>query len=397
MSTHQAVEQMLGYLYQVRYALFLLLDNDDDQTQISIEKFDDIAFSNDVDVPEMMLQLKHHTKSHGNLTDASTDMWRTIKVWVDLVKSDTSFLTSTKFLILTTAIAPKGTAASYLRPQLNTLCRNEKDAHIILKNVAKTSTNIAHKKYYNAFLSLEDELAQKLVSNIYVIDSSSNIVDVKDDICKAIRYASLPKFEQRIFERLEGWWYDKCIDYLLSDKLVFVSQKQIRSLIVSISDEYKEDNLPIDVPFLSKIEIESLPENKRIFYEQLQLICLSNNRIKLAISDYYRAFEQRANWGREDLLYINELDRYEERLLDEWQRLFFEMEEELDEYGDLIEEKQKQKYGRSLFSRMHDMDIRIRPRCSEPFVMRGSYHMLANRLLVGWHIDFDTRLRKLLT
>lgn len=187
MSTHQAVEQMLGYLYQVRYALFLLLDNDDDQTQISIEKFDDIAFSNDVDVPEMMLQLKHHTKSHGNLTDASTDMWRTIKVWVDLVKSDTSFLTSTKFLILTTAIAPKGTAASYLRPQLNTLCRNEKDAHIILKNVAKTSTNIAHKKYYNAFLSLEDELAQKLVSNIYVIDSSSNIVDVKDDICKAIR------------------------------------------------------------------------------------------------------------------------------------------------------------------------------------------------------------------
>ena len=55
MCAHQAVEQMLGYLYQVRYALFLLLDNDDEQTQISIEKFDDIAFSNDGDVPEVML------------------------------------------------------------------------------------------------------------------------------------------------------------------------------------------------------------------------------------------------------------------------------------------------------------------------------------------------------
>lgn len=397
MNTHQAVEQMLGYLYQVRYALFLLLDNDDEQTQISIEKFDDIAFSNDGDAPEVMLQLKHHTKTYGNLTDASTDIWRTIKVWVDLVKKDPSFLTSTKFLILTTAKAPEGTAANYLKPQSKAMGRDEKRAYNILENVAKTSTNAAHTKYYDEFMSLGDEAAKRLVSNIYIIDGSSNIVDVKDDILKIIRYGSLPKSEQRIFERLEGWWWDKSIEYLLSDKLVFISQKQIRSIIASIRDEYTEDNLPIDVPFLNKIEIESLPENKRIFYEQLQLICLSNNRIKVAISDYYRAFEQRANWVREDLLYINELDRYEERLLDEWQRLFFEMEEELDEYEDLIEEKQKQKYGRLLFNRMQDKDIRIRARCSEPFVMRGSYHILANKLLVGWHVDFDTRLRTLLT
>ena len=44
MTSHQAREQMLGYLYQVRYALLLLLQNDDEQAQISIEKFDDIAF-----------------------------------------------------------------------------------------------------------------------------------------------------------------------------------------------------------------------------------------------------------------------------------------------------------------------------------------------------------------
>ena len=39
MSNHQATEQMLGYLYQVRYALALLLDNSDPNCQISIEKF----------------------------------------------------------------------------------------------------------------------------------------------------------------------------------------------------------------------------------------------------------------------------------------------------------------------------------------------------------------------
>ena len=396
MSDHQAVEQMLGYLYQVRYALFLLLDNDDEQSQISIEKFDDIAFSND-DTPEVMLQLKHHTKSNGNLTDSSTDIWRTIKVWADLVKSDTSFLTSTKFLILTTAKAPDGTAANYLKPKSKEAGRDEKSAYARLKNVAKTSKNVAHKVYYESFINLGDQLAEKLVNNIYVIDGSSNIVDVKNDIHKIIRYGSLPKYEQRIFQQLEGWWYDKSIDYLLSDQLVFINQKQIRSLIASIRDEYTEDNLPIDIPFLDKLDIENLPEKDRIFYEQLKIICLSNNRISVAISDYYHAFAQRANWVRDNLLYINELDKYEERLVDEWQRMFFEMQEDLDEYGNNVKEEQKMKSGKLLYNRIQDKDIRIRPRCSEPFVMRGSYHLLANRLLVGWHSDFDIRLRKLLT
>lgn len=39
MPNHQASEQMLGYLYQVRYALALLLENDNSDCQISIEKF----------------------------------------------------------------------------------------------------------------------------------------------------------------------------------------------------------------------------------------------------------------------------------------------------------------------------------------------------------------------
>ena len=59
MPNHQASEQMLGYLYQVRYALALLLENDNSDCQISIEKFDDVAFSKD-DIPIQLIQLKHH-------------------------------------------------------------------------------------------------------------------------------------------------------------------------------------------------------------------------------------------------------------------------------------------------------------------------------------------------
>ena len=82
------------------------------------------------------------------------------------------------------------------------MIRDVEKAYDILKDVATTSTNSAHTKYYSEFISLGDEIAKKLVSNIYIIDGSSNIVDVKDDILKIIRYGSLPKYEQKIFERL---------------------------------------------------------------------------------------------------------------------------------------------------------------------------------------------------
>lgn len=114
MSNHQASEQMIGYLYQVRYALALLLDDDNSNSQISIEKFDDVALI-DGNVPKELVQLKHHVNKAGNLTDKSTDLWRTLKVWLDLVSESPDLIAETNFLIITTASAPDNTVAASLK------------------------------------------------------------------------------------------------------------------------------------------------------------------------------------------------------------------------------------------------------------------------------------------
>lgn len=79
MSTHDAKGSMIGYLYQVRNALCLLLQKDNTSAQISIEKFDDIAFE-DNGTPLDLIQVKHHIKKTGSLSDKSVDLWRTLKV-----------------------------------------------------------------------------------------------------------------------------------------------------------------------------------------------------------------------------------------------------------------------------------------------------------------------------
>ena len=391
MPNHQASEQMLGYLYQVRYALALLLENDNSDCQISIEKFDDVAFSKD-DIPIQLIQLKHHIQHQGNLADASTDMWRTIKVWLDAISETLDILDGTNFLIITTATAPIDSAAFLLKKDSN---RNPDTAYEKLKTVCFSSVNQAHQRYYDAFREAGEDTVKQLIRQIYIIDCASNIIDVENDILKHIRYSCIPKHQKMIYERLEGWWFKKAINALCCDTPVFVNQNQVRSFIVSVSQEYADDNLPIDILDIDDLQEDNFSANEKIFHEQLKLICLGNHRMQLALRDYYRAFRQRASWVRNDLLYVNELGQYEQRLIDEWEHAFAAMEETLSETNNATE-GEKAKEGRQLFSDIEKRDIRIRPKRQEAFIMRGSYHILANQLKIGWHVDFFDRLKQLL-
>ena len=392
MSNHQAPEQLLGYLYQVRYALALLLENDDPDFQISIERFDDIAFSKD-GLPKELIQLKHHVRRHGDLTNGSTDLWRTLKVWIDIISNAPNMLSGTGFFVITTAIAPDNSAAYHLKNDVN---RNIESAYEILKKTCTSAKNKDHKKYHEAFLNAGETTVKCLLNQVYIVDRASNIIEVEKVFRKQIRYTCVPKHEDQICERLEGWWYRKAIEALCSDTPVFVTQSQVRSFIVSVHQEYSEDNLPIDIFDIETLQEGNLSDNEKIFFEQLKLISLGRRRMQIALRDYYCAFKQRANWVRNDLLYVNELEKYEQRLIDEWEHAFAAMEDDLAEFNGVIEDE-KAKAGRMLFSDIEKRDIRIRPKCQEAFVMRGSFHMLANQLKVGWHIDFYNRLKKLLT
>ena len=255
MADHQASEQMLGYLYQVRYALNLLLKNDDEQAQVCIEKFDDISFNDDHDVTKELIQLKHHTKHYGDLTDSSTDIWRTLKVWIDEIKKTPELLHTTKFTIITTASAPNGTAAYYLKDTTN---RNFSEAYEILKRVSQSSKNKTHVSYYKAFEILDESMAKELLKNTFVVDGSNNIIDVENELKREIRYSCLPIYQDLIYERLEGWWFKKSIEALCSDVPVYASQSQVRSYIVSLSNQYTVDNLPIDIDDFDDDELEDI-------------------------------------------------------------------------------------------------------------------------------------------
>jgi hypothetical protein len=81
MSEFSARPSALGYLYQVRYALFAILSIENDETKLHIEALDDIDLETE-GTPTELLQLKHNSlKRTANLTDTSQDFWKTIRIW----------------------------------------------------------------------------------------------------------------------------------------------------------------------------------------------------------------------------------------------------------------------------------------------------------------------------
>lgn len=389
MVVHDARAQMLGYLYQVRYALCYLLHATDSSAQMSIEKFDDICLESETGTPLELIQTKYHTKREGDLSDRSSDLWRTLKVWIDAVSANETLLEHTYFIIITTAAIPSGSAAAYIYK------KQPEAAFEALKAVAEKGGNKAHAKFYDSFLKFDESALIDLLSRVKIFSGALNIEDTLENIKRSIRISCRPEHLNYITERVEGWWIQEVIKALLSDNSVIVSQRQLLDKVYVVSREYDDDNLPIECWDLDPLEEEELDPRERIFLEQLRLLQSSNRTLNLAIKDYYRASTQRSSWLRQGLVYANDLDSYEYKLKDAWEHAFAAMKEDLADYG-TPSDKEKIIAGRNMYRKVSDLDIRIRDKCDAPFVMRGTYHILANELKVGWHVDFARKLEHLL-
>ena len=384
-----AAASALGYRYQVRYGLVLLLEAKNPASALSLEKLDDVAFE-EAGEPTQVLQFKHRLTRTAALTDSSTDLWKTLRVWATKIGEGTLDPSTTILSIVTTGVAPVGSAASLLRDNNE---RDEGAALGKLRDAGSSSDNETVKIAYEAFDALTPEAQDSLVRAVIVLDAAPDIERARVLLEKALFYSIRPEFVVPLCDRLEGWWFRSAVSHLRNPQTVpSISLRDVRYQLTDLQEQFRLDNLPMDFPLEQNLEESDLKPDERTFVEQLRLVLVGSERIKKAISDYWRAFEQRSKWVREDLIVDADLEQYEDRLVREWEELFLIMKEKLDEKSDQSLE------GRNLYNRVviEGKHIPIRPAFPNPYVMRGSFHMLANSLKVGWHPLFRERLSKAL-
>ena len=382
----------VGYLYQARYALLLLLRGGRTNAglAVTVEGLDDVAFD-DRGEPVELIQAKHHMSRRATLTDKDSDLWKTLRVWAERMNSGAVQVDQTVLTLLTTATAPADSAAARLRPEA-TGERDVDGARDLLLLAARTSrsTDQAITRSFSAFTSLTDPEQRRLLNSVRVLDQAASIDDVRESILADLDIFVRPDHKRAFADRVEGWWFDRVILSLTGNGERSIPYVALRSYITELRDRFTKDDLPADFPDVVELSEQELPESQRIFIEQLRLVAASEGAIRRAISDYWRAYQQRSRWVADGLLFDDDLEVYETTLRDEWERYFDDVNYRL---GSSEDAQELEREGWALFH-LIDTGVSkpIRPKFREEYVQRGTYHHLANGQKVGWHRDFVARL-----
>lgn len=318
-SIFSASEPTLGYLYQVRYGLLLIISEQNQSAKLLIEKIDDISF----ETPDSfdVYQTKLHINSVASLTNASTDLWKTIRVWSEGITNGHLDANNCIFNLITTAKASTDTIPYKLKQGTNGK-RNVDELLKELLHVVITSKNKTNAQGYAAFIALSDDQRKNLIKNICVIDSSVDIDEAKAKIKKILCYSTSPDKIEALYHRLEGWFVGEVILQLLNQRAE-ITGKDVQDKILDIADSLKADNLPADFTVSIASDEEQLsPYRNKIFVRQLDSVGVNSKLINHAISDYHRAFSQKSKWLRDGLINATDEMQYDEKLIDDWDRKF---------------------------------------------------------------------------
>ena len=106
-----AADSAVGYLYQVRLALLSALQRmaEDHTFAVYIETLDDVVFDTSGSAQDL-LQLKHHCSRSASLTDASPDLWKSLRIWIE-GRSKRTIPADSRLYLVTTSNVGVGSAA----------------------------------------------------------------------------------------------------------------------------------------------------------------------------------------------------------------------------------------------------------------------------------------------
>jgi hypothetical protein len=385
---HSAAASVLGYLHQTRWGLLELLRSPatkPDQ-RLSLEMHDDVAWEVE-GTPTELKQLKLHVNSVRNLTNASDDMWRTLRVWMDDGRPGDPY--GPILTLVTNSTAGEGSAAALLRHD----GRDPVAALAILENTATNSTADETAKSRQRFLALSPAERATFVNRIHVADQSPDLAGVDEEVASRLRPGAPTEQFNTYMDLVWAWWTRTSLALLKGGRPP-VSVAEMRTALETIRDQFTLDNLPSLVE-VDEVDIATalLQHDSRTFVHQLRLLEMKPRQLQKAILDYQRAYLQETRWLDVHLVDYDELDRFAAKLVDEWEREFDHMCNGL--AADASDEE-KRAAGRDLLHALSNSTLAIRKKFQEPSHARGRRHALADIPKIGWHPEFEDHLAGML-
>ncbi|MCM2504455.1 hypothetical protein NDN16_12310 [Aureimonas altamirensis] len=392
---HAAGAAWQGFYYQAFYALLLLLQQKADDAAVAVEQLDDVEVK--IDGHTLLHQLKHSmAATPAPLSLKSVALWKTLKVWIDILPNITLAETSLHLVtvaplakdngleVLLTAGSDRAALLAALVAEA-TRVRTERLQAVTAKAPAPHADRAAG---CEAFLALSDATRANLLRSVVLKPDSLTLPEIEQAV--ATELILLPPADRpAVAVRLMQWWDREIVYSLCGQRDVVISRAELQQKYSAIVAEIEQDVLTADFE-LSTPPADYQPDG--MLARQIHLVNGLDADLTRAIREEWKAREQRGKWTNANPAMATTIGEYDRLLQLEWSDHHAQM------CGDCagLEAPERAEAGLKILRwSHHQAPNTIRPITKgwdASYYVRGSYQVLAIDLKVGWHADFEALL-----
>jgi hypothetical protein len=381
-STHVPA-QFLGYSIQTTRMTCLLLKTQRGST-VSLEVFEDIGVTNQ-DGSRVAQQAKSTTSSQNPISDFSKELWKTFSNWIDAVDRKELLVDSTTFEIYVTTEQD-----GYIAKELSD-AQKEEDVDKVLDEIESLYKQRKPKLsgelicYVEKVLNYDRRVLQKLFKQFHLHFGQNNIFLELVQVLET-NQAIPDDIIQEVGKYLLGWVKERVESQIQNNMPALITEDEFRKELVAIIRKLDRSLiLESFAPNPEKSDVEN--EKVQTYVLQLDIIDADEDEKLEAINDYLRSRIERFEWSRRGLVSKTSFADFSNELLRIWRNSKTKI---------VIAHKNVTEVdkGKLLFTECMGVQQNLQGLSVPRYFLAGSFHTIADELLIGWHPRFEEILRK---
>ncbi|MBC2601252.1 ABC-three component system protein [Puniceicoccus vermicola] len=389
LENHSAPGPAAGYTFQFERALYWL-SRSPAGFVIGIETEDDVAIKHK-DGMLTLEQNKHSIREKAEpFGDRSKDLWNTLSIWLSAVQNEELEIGKSRFFMVTNKALPDGLA----RQLSNAKTREEVDECIYALQSAAANPSDTIREFTEKVLATpSNRHLREIILNCELVDEEGGASGKKlreSTIAELPIPADFTKDAESILDELLGWVSRSSLALWQKREPAWISRDSFVNQFYAILDLRKRQKDRERAANLIPVYDEQIGREKgRDFVKQIYLVTDDHGRVDESIREFIQCNMEKTRLSVDGNITDQDWIDFEHSLRLRWVKISGREKR----FG---ESRPEEDVGFKILTETTD-EHRERLagiETEQVYLTSGTYHRMADRLVVGWHPRFEELMKQ---
>lgn len=379
--SENAPGQLLGFTIQFPRALCHLL-NCTPGSIVCVEVHGDVATIHS-DGSKTAEEDKSSVNSNP-VTDKSSDLWKTFSNWINAVNSGELDVGKTKFILYRNKPGRSGIADAF--HSADSAEQIQKAVNDAITKMSDINEEHVAWTYYDNAININRQILEKIIEN-FTLETGSG--DGFHEVEALLKKLHVPEKSIRdLATHLGGWILRNVVQKISQKEDARISWEDFNTAFLERFEQARRLELidfTLETP-LSDDQITFQIALRPMYLLQAELVGCDHEDLLEAVTDFLKAKTNRDRWIESELLDESSAAEFESKLRRFWKNTKSTIK---------ITNKTlaPQDKGRLLYNECQIRQETIKNSELPDSTVAGTYHALANGSKLGWHEDWESRLK----